>query len=103
MDETIRKAKEMEEQSAARARVFDDKEQERDTKDSTLGGMDNFWDRADRFAKGDYTNEGGKKMRIQQDPEYKPKDKPNSIHGFEDRDNDGDDLIDDAILDEEDK
>lgn len=104
MDETIRRAKEAEEQAAARARAFGNKESERSTKDSTLGGMDDFFSRAQRFADGDYHNEGGKPMRVQENPDYKPKEKGTeySIPGFEDHDGDGDDLIDDAILDDDD-
>lgn len=102
MDDTIRKAKEMEEQAAARKRAFDNRESERDTTDSTLSGTDSFFERAKRFAEGDYHNDGGKDMNIQSDPDYQPKERGNHIHGFEDRDGDGDDLIDDAILDEED-
>ncbi len=103
LDETLRQAKEMEERLEARKRAFDDKGSERDASDSTLSGTDSFFDRAARFAEGDYHNEGGKDMNIQSDPEYQPKERPNKIHGFEDRDGDGDDLIDDAIIDEDDR
>lgn len=104
MDETLRRAKEMDEQAAARARAFGNRESERSTQDSTLGGMDDFFSRAQRFAEGDYHNEGGKPMRVQENPDYKPKEKGTeySIPGFDDHDGDGDDLIDDAILDDED-
>lgn len=101
LDEAIRKAREMEEQSAARARAFDNREGDRDTSDSTLSGTGSFFERADRFAKGDYHNEEGKPVRLQKDPDYKAREKPNKIHGFDDKDGDGDDLIDDAIIDED--
>ncbi|WP_116127446.1 hypothetical protein [Lewinella sp. IMCC34183] len=100
-EEAIEKAKRAAEQAEARARAFDDRETERDTDASTLSGTDSFFDRADRFARGDYHNEGGKDMRIQDDPDYRPRKKSDLIAGFEDNDNDGDSLIDDAVLDEE--
>jgi hypothetical protein len=103
LDDAIAQAKAAQEQAEARARAFDDQEGDRDTSGSTLSGTDSFFDRADRFAKGDYHNEGGKKMRIQEDPEYRKEDKTDStLHGFSDDDGDGDPLIDDAILDEDD-
>lgn len=102
LDDAIAKAKAAQEQAEARARAFDNKESERDTSGSTLSGTDSFFDRAERFAQGDYHDEGGKKMRIQEDPEYQKKDKTGgSLHGFTDEDGDGDPLIDDAILDDD--
>jgi ElaB/YqjD/DUF883 family membrane-anchored ribosome-binding protein len=72
---------------------------------SMLDGSDDFFDRAARFAEGDYHNEGAKKkegeITISHKKEEKQKDNTGRIKGFEDRDGDGDDLIDDAILDEE--
>ena len=38
-------------------------------------------------------------MKIQKNPEYKPGEKPGSVKGFEDLDGDGNEIIDDAILD----
>ena len=103
LDDAIAKAKEAQEQAEARSRAFDGKEQDRDTSDSTLSGTDSFFDRAERFAQGDYQNEGGKKMRIQDDPDYQKEDKTGgTLHGFTDEDGDGDPLIDDAILDDDD-
>ena len=69
--------------------------------DSTLGGMDSFFEKAKRYAEGDYHGTG--KSEISRDPEHKPKKKEGQIPGFEDRDGDGDELIDDAILDDDDK
>jgi len=101
MEETIEQAKAAAEQAEARARAFDKKEHERETDESTLSGTDSFFDRADRFARGDYHNEGGKDVRLQDDPDYRPKQKGNLIAGFDDADGDGDSLIDDAIIDAE--
>lgn len=103
LDDAIAKAKAAQEQAEARSRAFDGKEENRDTSDSTLSGTDSFFERAERFAQGDYHNEGGKKMRIQDDPDYQKEDKTGgTLHGFTDEDGDGDPLIDDAILDDDD-
>lgn len=73
-------------------------------KGSLLDGQDDFFAKADRFAKGDYHNKGKKDetkvgdVKISQDPEYKEKPKTGLIPGFEDLDGDGDELIDDAII-----
>lgn len=101
LEESIERAKAAAEQAEARARAFDNKEQERKTDKSTLSGTDSFFDRADRFARGDYHNEGGKDMRVQEDPDYRPRQKSNLIAGFDDTDGDGDSLIDDAIIEGE--
>ncbi|WP_116108241.1 hypothetical protein [Lewinella sp. IMCC34191] len=101
LEDSIEEAKRAAAQAEARARAYDNKEGEKDTNSSTLDGTDSFFDRADRFARGDYHNEGGKDMRVQDDPDYRPRKKSNLIPGFEDGDNDGDSLIDDAILEEE--
>ena len=102
MEEAIENAKRAAEQAEARARAFDQKETSRDTSDSVLDGTDSFFERADRFARGDYHNEGGKDVRIKEDPDYRKPEKSNIIDGFGDADGDGDSLIDDAILDEDD-
>ena len=39
-------------------------------------------------------------MQIKKDPDYKPKEKEGKVRGFEDQDGDGDEIIDDAIIDE---
>ncbi len=102
MEEALEKARAAGEHAEARARAFDNSEAERETDESILSGTDSFFDRADRFARGDYQNEGGKDVRIQDDPEYKPEKKGDLIGGWDDKDNDGDSLIDDAVIDEED-
>ncbi|TXF90405.1 hypothetical protein FUA23_06335 [Neolewinella aurantiaca] len=102
MEETIEEAKRAAEVAEARARAFDGKEGARDTSESTLSGTDSFFDRAARFAEGDYANEGGKDMQIKDNPDAKPKEKGGLIAGFLDSDGDGDSLIDDAeVIDEE--
>ncbi|MBB4077510.1 ElaB/YqjD/DUF883 family membrane-anchored ribosome-binding protein [Lewinella aquimaris] len=101
LEESIEQANAAAAQAEARARAFDNQEADRDTDKSTLSGTDSFFDRADRFARGDYHNEGGKPMRIQDDPDYRPRKKSDLIAGFDDADGDGDSLIDDAVIEEE--
>ena len=72
---------------------------EEDSKKDPLGGFDSFFSRAERFAEGDYQEEISPGMKISQDPDYKPEAKEGTLKGFEDLDGDGDELIDDAILD----
>ena len=102
IDDAIAKAEEAAEQAEARAKAFDGKEADRDTRESTLDGTDSFFDRAARYADGDYHDEGGKAMKVQTDPDYKAPEKGGEILGFGDADGDGDSLIDDAEIEEED-
>lgn len=101
MEEAIEDAKRAAEQAEARAKAFGGKEGDRDTSESTLSGTDSFFDRADRFAKGDYHDEGGKDMTIKKNPNPEKKPEGGQIAGFLDADGDGDSLIDDAIIDED--
>jgi hypothetical protein len=99
--------KEMEERIRATRDRFAGKES--DDADSLLDDKDDFFARADRFAKGDYYNKDAKKEEADKEdelelgdiPEYKPKKKEGTVPGFEDLDGDGDEIIDDAIIDEE--
>jgi hypothetical protein len=101
LEDSIEEARRAAEQAEARARAFDNGEGQRDTSESVLDGTDSFFERADRFAKGDYHNEGGKQVRIQDDPDYRKEKKSDLIAGFLDSDGDGDSLIDDAVIEEE--
>ncbi len=101
LEETIEEAKRAAEVAEARARAFAGKEAARDTGESTLSGTDSFFDRAARFADGDYANEGGKDLQIKNNPDAKPKKEGGIIAGFLDADGDGDSLIDDATIVEE--
>jgi len=74
---------------------------------SELTGKDDFFEKAKRFAEGDYHNTGKKKkegeITLSKDPDHpaNKKDKEKGdIKGFDDHDGDGDSLIDDAIIDE---
>lgn len=71
---------------------------------STLEGTDDFFAKADKFAKGDYgaVKEGTIEIVDSQET-IKPTEKKlfeGDIHGFDDADGDGDPLIDDAIIEE---
>lgn len=68
-----------------------------DTKNSTLDSHDDFFERAKRFAEGDYHGTGSSKLSGKPDA---PAPKEGKLKGFEDHDGDGDELIDDAIIDE---
>ena len=101
MEEALEEAKRAAEQAEARARAFDGKEAARDTSETLLDGTGSFFDRAERFAEGDYHNEGGKDMTIGTNPDAPKKPEGGLIAGFDDRDGDGDSLIDDAVIDED--
>ena len=62
---------------------------------SLLDDKDDFWAKADRFAKGDYSM--GKPSVVGRDDSVK-KDDSGNIKGFDDLDGDGDSLMDDAII-----
>lgn len=92
----------------ARRRAFDGKEGDRNPDESLLDGTDSFFDRAAKFADGDYHREGSVRIVDNDDP---TKAEPTKVEltkkgkielpGFEDRDGDGNALIDDAELEEE--
>ncbi|MEM9884992.1 MAG: hypothetical protein AAF849_03805 [Bacteroidota bacterium] len=77
-------------------------------KGSLLDGQDDFFERAKRFADGDYHNTGStpsKKpdakvgdVEIRQNPDYQKPVNEGKVKGFEDLDGDGDEIIDDAII-----
>jgi len=72
-----------------------------DTKEGLLGKHDSFFDRAQRFADGDYHNEGGRNTRLFTNPDDAAKNKKGGkAAGFEDLDGDGNELIDDAIVED---
>lgn len=100
MDDLIQKAKEMgdkiEEKAKDKDRTFMDVMD--DAKKNDLGKHDDFFEKAKRWADGDsaaFSNE----TKISKDPDFQST-KGNKTHGFDDGDNDGNDLIDDAIIDD---
>ncbi|PHI18458.1 hypothetical protein CEQ90_17745 [Lewinellaceae bacterium SD302] len=87
----------------ARNRAFNDEEHIRNTKDSLLDGTDSFFDRAEKFADGDYHREGSVRVVDNDSPTKVELTKKGKVDltGFTDNDGDGDPLIDDAQLEEE--
>lgn len=75
-----------------------------DAGESELNKHGSFWDKAEKYADGNYDMREKKKegeMTIQENPEYKPKSNEGTVKGFDDLDGDGDELIDDAIIEED--
>ena len=76
-------------------------------KGSLLDGQDDFFAKADRFARGDYHNTGKDpadevieegNIEIRQNPDYVKPVNEGKVKGFEDLDGDSDEIIDDAII-----
>ena len=99
LDELIQKAKDLgdtfEQKASDKDRTFTDSL--KDAKAQGLGTHDDFFEKARRFAEGDH-HATSTKPQISRDPEYKPTEKKGHTQGFEDNDGDGNDLIDDAII-----
>lgn len=96
-DETLAKAEKFEAEEAAKPkREFG--ETTIDTGGSLLEGTDDFFSKADRFADGDYgaVSEGKTKI-LEERLDITPKD-PGKAAGFIDLDGDGDEIVDDAII-----
>lgn len=100
LDQLIQKAKDLgeklEEKASDKNRQFTDSL--KDAKANDLNTHDDFFEKARRFADGDH-HATSKTPQISRDPNFKPADKKGKTLGFEDIDGDGDDLIDDAIVD----
>lgn len=100
MDDLIQKAKEMgdkiEEKAKDKDRTFMDVMD--DAKKNDLGKHDDFFDKAKRWADGD-NGAFSTEPTLSKDPNFQST-KGNKTHGFEDGDKDGNDLIDDAIIDD---
>jgi ElaB/YqjD/DUF883 family membrane-anchored ribosome-binding protein len=101
-EEAKRKAEEMEQRIKERGQRSNVENLEADEKKGPLGGFDSFFDKAARYADGDYHNEGEGHMKIQKDPDFQPEDKEGTVKGFKDLDGDGNEIIDDAIIDDDD-
>ncbi|MEZ4906901.1 MAG: hypothetical protein R2771_04490 [Saprospiraceae bacterium] len=98
MDETIDKAKDFSNKTEKKS---DFAETEFNVKDSELNDKEDFFNKADKFSKGDYSNEA-KVTVTQPEKTNKNTDSITKISGFDDKDNDGDTLIDDADIIEDD-
>ncbi len=100
IDETVVKAEQWEAEQKEKYEAGFPKE-DFDASGSFLEGKDDFFSKADKFADGDYdaVNEG--KVTLSTDDNYiAEKTQQIKAAGFEDLDNDGDEIIDDAILDD---
>jgi ElaB/YqjD/DUF883 family membrane-anchored ribosome-binding protein len=101
MEDLIKKASEMgekiEEKARDKDRTFLDSMD--DAKKNTLEKHDDFFSKAQRWADGDH-GAFSKEPTISKDPNFKPTDKGSSNKGLSDGDGDGNDLIDDAIIDD---
>lgn len=94
LDETIKKAEEFNESEKKETSEFADTEFK--VKDTEL--PEDFFNKADRFTSGDYSDFPKTTISKPEKPETATK---KDISGFDDKDNDGDSLIDDAIIIEE--
>lgn len=75
-----------------------------DAGESELNKHGSFWEKADKYADGNYSMEEKKaegELTIQEDPEYQSKLNEGKLKGFDDLDGDGNELIDDAIVEED--
>ena len=70
--------------------------------ESMLDKHDSFFEKAAKFAEGDYNQtEKEGEVTLTKDPDYQPTPSEGKVPGFEDLDGDGNEIIDDAIIDEE--
>ena len=100
-DETLKKAEAWEEEEKAKPRG-DFVEEDLSAEGSLLEGTDDFFTKADRFASGDYEAFSEGKITIKEPSEEINKTRDNiPATGFEDLDGDGNEIIDDAIISEE--
>ncbi len=100
LDDTIEKAQKMEAEEAAIPKK-DFADETLDTGGSLLDGTDDFFEKASRYADGDYSGALEGKTEIIEPIEPVEKKPPAKAAGFEDLDGDGNEMIDDAIISEE--
>lgn len=99
LDETIKKAEKMEaEEKANPTPEFAEKPINLD--DSLLDDTDDFFSKADSYSKGDYHSFSTEPVISKNKPEDSEKKIPNKpkAAGFEDMDGDGDEIVDDALI-----
>ncbi len=103
LDDTLKKAREMGDEIEQKAKgaggfVHDPV----DTKDSLLEGKDSFFEKARRFAEGDYHGTGSKpQVTKPEEPAAPAPPKEGKTKGFDDLDGDGNDIVDDAIIEDQ--
>lgn len=102
LDDTLKKAQEMGDEIEQKAKgaggfVHDPI----NTKDSLLENKDSFFEKARRFAEGDYDGTGGPKVTKSTEPTPPAPPKEGKTKGFDDLDGDGNDIVDDAIVEDQ--
>jgi len=101
LDETMDKAEEFEAAEKLQPKR-DFAKEDLSAGESLLEGTDDFFSKADKFAEGDYGVFSEGKITIQKPSEIIENTKPIiPASGFVDHDGDGNEIIDDAFLDEE--
>jgi len=102
LDDTTAKAQQLNDLLSSKVEESKPKGGPIDTKEGLLGKHDSFFDRAQRFADGDYHNEGGRNTRLFTNPDdaQAKNKKGGKAAGFDDLDGDGNELIDDAIVED---
>lgn len=98
MDDAIRRAEELGQDASRKAGSTQFSDKPIDTKDSLLDKHEGFFERAARFADGDYSSKPGEPV-ISRDPNYEAPKQEGTVSGFFDLDGDGNEIIDDAIID----
>lgn len=113
LDEMMKRAEALSQELEEKVQQTRDRFAGKTTKnrDSLLDDKDDFFAKAKRFAEGDYGNKGKTTpppaeeqtgdLEIRKNPDYQPKLKEGTVPGFEDTDGDGNELIDDAIIDDD--
>jgi ElaB/YqjD/DUF883 family membrane-anchored ribosome-binding protein len=105
MDEMLKKAEELDKTIEDERRAMDSDDdgyadipthQKLRDQGSLLDDKDDFWSKADSYAEGDYSM--GKARVVGTDDSAGKDTDDGSLKGFEDRDGDGDPLMDDAII-----
>jgi hypothetical protein len=100
LDETIAKAEKMAAEEAANP-TPKFAEDTLDTGDSLLDGTDDFFSKAAKFADGDHGAFSEGKIEINKNVTATPAKQVSKAAGFTDHDGDGNEMIDDAIISEE--
>ena len=103
-DELYEKAKKQKEIDDKTPDYGEETHAEKLRKTDLLEGSDDFFSKAEKFAEGDYSAAREGKVDIQSSEDEKnEKDvkQDGKVAGFEDRDGDGDELIDDAEIEDE--
>ncbi len=96
LEETIQKSEELAKREKANPTKGEFADTPFEVKDSELEDKGDFFEKADKFASGDYSSKSN--PQILDTKTEKTRKMSKNIEGFKDRDNDGDPLIDDADI-----